>query len=63
VNTLETVCAFAGFLVCAGELAVARKWVRFSITLGTPPAPKNAARKTSAAETPEAEPVPLKEVA
>jgi hypothetical protein len=50
VNALETVCATLGFLAGAGELAVARKWVRFSITLGTPPAPKNAARTTGAAE-------------
>ena len=62
MSTLETVCAFAGFLACAGELAVARKWVRFSITVGTPAPPKGAA-KTSVAEKPATETVPLKEVA
>jgi hypothetical protein len=48
VNTLETVCATLGFLAGAGELAVARKWVRFSITIGTPAPPKNSAKKTDA---------------
>lgn len=56
MNTLDTVCAFAAFLVAAGELAVARKWVRFSVTFGTPAAPKGAAKKKDAvAEQPAAD--------
>jgi hypothetical protein len=52
MNTLDTVCAFAAFLVASGELAVARKWVRFSITFGTTAAPKGAAKKKDAAGQP-----------
>lgn len=49
MNTLETVCATLGFLAGAGELAVARRWVRFSITVGTPAPPKNSAGNKDAA--------------
>lgn len=58
MNTLETVCATLGFLAGAGELAVARKWVRFSISIGTPAVPK-----AKAAERPGAEVAPVKDIA
>ena len=60
MNTLEIVCATAVTLAAMGELAVARKWIVFSLSVRVTPPAANQKPTAAGAAKPAASDAPLR---